>query len=743
MAGNYDKFTPVIQLDEITAAEEVALTELVALANSSSGQFIRKVGGSFVNETVLEVISLSDLSDAAISSAQTGDILMFNGSSWVNLRAGTSGQLLQAQGPGNALTWATAGGGTVTSVSVVTANGVSGSVATSTTTPVITITLGALTGVTSFNGLVVTADTGAITTGSWAGTEIGVTKGGTGLTSTTVSQILYSSATNTIAGLATANSAVLVTGATGIPSLLGTMTDGQLVIGSTGAIPVLGTITAGSNILVTNAAGAITISSTVSGGGANGRIYYPKDSTASDLTGYKVAATTPSSGAADDISISCVTQNAYVLGEEFATASGEPNTTSLPAGTAVRFLFANISGGTGQIKVDLFQYKTTGNVATTGAVTLTYVESGSATVADTITRADAGSFITDGFTAGCKITVAGTVSNNGTYTVQTVAAATLSLILSDDLVGEVVSSTITTKEKLLRTGSSSTFTNSTTQLIQFFYTDSSAHTLATDDRIIFKWWGRKTTAGGTPNILITTEGTTQASYIQTTLPVNLGLAQGTSLQLSGLTASEILGTDASKNLVSLAVATYPSLTELTYVKGVTSEIQTQIGTLLLKSGGTMTGNITLGEGADPATAGIVVDPSMSADERYSGVTIPATAGATIAFGDLCYLDVTATEWLLADASAATTSGSVILGICVDASADGAATSMLLVGTVRSAAFPASIALGAPVYVSETAGDITATQPVTADAVIRVLGWAVTVEPNTIYFNPSQDYITHV
>lgn len=50
------------------------------------------------------------------------------------------------------------------------------------------------------------------------------------------------------------------------------------------------------------------------------------------------------------------------------------------------------------------------------------------------------------------------------------------------------------------------------------------------------------------------------------------------LIVSGLTASEIVGTDGSKNLVSLAVATYPSLTELTYVKGVTSAIQTQLGT---------------------------------------------------------------------------------------------------------------------------------------------------------------------
>src|SRR3989338_9316458 len=92
------------------------------------------------------------------------------------------------------------------------------------------------------------------------------------------------------------------------------------------------------------------------------------------------------------------------------------------------------------------------------------------------------------------------------------------------------------------------------------------------------------------------------------------------------------------------------------------------------------------------------------------LTGSGTAGATIAFGDLCYLDVTATEWLLADADAEATSGSVVLGICVDASTDGNATSMLLIGTVRSAAFPASIALGAPVYADVTAGDITVTQP---------------------------------
>ena len=159
---------------------------------------------------------------------------------------------------------------------------------------------------------------------------------------------------------------------------------------------------------------------------------------------------------------------------------------------------------------------------------------------------------------------------------------------------------------------------------------------------------------------------------------------------------------------------------------------------LALAGGTMTGAITLGEDTS-----IAIDPSISADASYTGITVAGTGGATIAIGDVIYLDVTAGEWLLADASAKATAGDVCIGIAASTSTDGNPVTVLLSGTMRAATFPASIALGAPVYISETAGDLTATQPTTTDSVIRVLGWAVTVEPNTIYFNPSPDYIEHV
>lgn len=82
---------------------------------------------------------------------------------------------------------------------------------------------------------------------------------------TTINQILYSSAANTVTGLAAANSAVLVSTAAGVPVWSSTMTNGQVVIGSTGATPTAATLTAGGGVAITNGAGSITIA--VTGGG--------------------------------------------------------------------------------------------------------------------------------------------------------------------------------------------------------------------------------------------------------------------------------------------------------------------------------------------------------------------------------------------------------------------------------------------------------------------------------------------
>lgn len=75
---------------------------------------------------------------------------------------------------------------------------------------------------------------------------------------TVVSEILYSSSTNTVTGLATTNRASLSTNSTGVPTWLA-LTNGQLVIGSTAGSPAAGTLTAGLNTTVTNASNSITV----------------------------------------------------------------------------------------------------------------------------------------------------------------------------------------------------------------------------------------------------------------------------------------------------------------------------------------------------------------------------------------------------------------------------------------------------------------------------------------------------
>jgi hypothetical protein len=57
------------------------------------------------------------------------------------------------------------------------------------------------------------------------------------------------------------------------------------------------------------------------------------------------------------------------------------------------------------------------------------------------------------------------------------------------------------------------------------------------------------------------------------------LAVTNAVTLDAQTASRILITDASKVVTSADTATYPSLTELSYVKGVTSAIQTQLSAI--------------------------------------------------------------------------------------------------------------------------------------------------------------------
>ena len=117
------------------------------------------------------------------------------------------------------------------------------------------------------------------------------------------------------------------------------------------------------------------------------------------------------------------------------------------------------------------------------------------------------------------------------------------------------------------------------------------------------------------------------------------------LQINNQTASTIAAFDVSKNVSSLATATYPSLTELTYVKDVTSAIQTQLGNKAnsaititagsgLAGGGDLSSNrsvdIGQGDGITVSTDSIAVNSTVvrttgsqtiSATHTFSGATV--------------------------------------------------------------------------------------------------------------------------
>lgn len=155
--------------------------------------------------------------------------------------------------------------------------------------------------------------------------------------------------------------------------------------------------------------------------------------------------------------------------------------------------------------------------------------------------------------------------------------------------------------------------------------------------------------------------------------------------------------------------------------------------------GTYTGTQLLNEGAS-----IGYDPSLSSDGTWTGITITATAGYTQAFGDLVYVDPTDSRWEATDANAAAgADGDArgILGMVVVAGTDGNPCTILLNGVIRADANFPTFTVNNPIYVSETAGDVTQTQPTTTDVVIRVVGFALTAD--SMYFNPSSDYITRV
>lgn len=111
---------------------------------------------------------------------------------------------------------------------------------------------------------------------------------------------------------------------------------------------------------------------------------------------------------------------------------------------------------------------------------------------------------------------------------------------------------------------------------------------------------------------------------------------------------------------------------------------------------------------------------------------PTTAGEVYTFGS--------GTWTAVDADAeATTEGLLGLALGGNSTTDG----MLVYGVGYIDHNNAATAAGEPLYISTTAGDITATQPTAGGNFVRVVGYALAAggaSGSKVFFSPSQDYI---
>ena len=92
-------------------------------------------------------------------------------------------------------------------------------------------------------------------------------------------------------------------------------------------------------------------------------------------------------------------------------------------------------------KVGVYPVDSITPTATITDTTIAFVDSNP----DTITESG-NTFITEGFEAGMQISVSGSTSNDGVYTVASVAAGTITLVAEDSLTAEIAGDTVTMKD---------------------------------------------------------------------------------------------------------------------------------------------------------------------------------------------------------------------------------------------------------------------------------------------------------
>jgi plastocyanin len=273
-----------------------------ALTNSSitiNGQSV-SLGGTI---TVSSSSNLDGLTDVTITTPTTGQVLKYNGSTWINDADATAGG---------------AGAGTVTTVSVTSTNGFAGTVATASSTPAITIST-SITGLLKGNGTAISAATAGTDYQAPIGTISGIVKGnGANALIAAVAGTDYQSA-QSVTGI------VKSSGTTRSAAVAGTDYQAPITLTTTGSSGAATFISNTLNIPQYSGGGAAAfndLTDASSTGLTIDRIYLPAitmlDVTANGTSAYRF----DQYGTTDDPTITAI--NATTIAFNLAGASGHP-----------------------------------------------------------------------------------------------------------------------------------------------------------------------------------------------------------------------------------------------------------------------------------------------------------------------------------------------------------------------------------------------------------------------------------